>query len=304
MKCEEPFVMKGQAFPCGKCLPCLFRRRRIWAHRIMLEAAQYEANAFVTLTYSDDRLPLTSTDTPTLAPEHLRNFLKRLRKTINPVKIRFYAVGEYGDASERPHYHAAIFNFPTCERGRTRRTLGSNRPVWAGCCPKCELVGKQWGFGDVDLGTLETSSAQYVAGYVTKKMTTRTDPRLRGREPEFARMSNRPGIAADALWEIASTLMQFNLDTSQSDVPVTLRHGSRQLPLGRYLRRRLRKILGQEENTPAHILEKIKEEMRPLQQAAFDTSSPFAQAIKESSKGEIAKFHSRRNLFNKGNRHL
>lgn len=275
----------------------------------MLEAAQYESNAFVTLTYDDSKLPMSSRELPTLAPEHLRNFLKRLRKSVAPVRIRFYAVGEYGDESWRPHYHAALFNFPTCVRGRTlRRPESKNRALWSDCCVSCRLVGETWGKGDVDLGILEAASAQYVSGYVTKKMTRRDDFRLLGREPEFARMSNRPGIAFSALWEIADQILKYDLDKSlpQGDVPVTLRHGSRELPLGRYLRRKLRLLIGKEENTPAEALAIIEAEMSLMREAQFARKGRVSlkQTVLEASKGELARFHSRNNLYNKGNRHL
>lgn len=270
----------------------------------MLEATQYSDNAFVTLTYDEKSLPiLAPSGLSSLMPEHLRNFLKRLRKKVSPVRIRFYACGEYGETTERPHYHAALFNLPTCERGRTLRRVGSGRPLWAECCSVCLMVGETWGLGDVDLGILETASAQYVAGYVTKKMTHRQHPWLKGREPEFARMSNRPGIGADAMFEVADTLMRFSLDTRAGDVPVTLRHGSRELPLGRYLRRRLRKMIGKEENTPAEVLAEIAEAMRPLRETAFDASVSFASEIKKESKGQIARFHARNSIF-KGKKSL
>lgn len=85
---------------------------------------------------------------------------------------------------------------------------------------------------------------------MTKKMTSKDDPRLLGRHPEFGRMSNRPGIGAHAMHDLASTLLQFNLDHSQPDVPSALRHGTRMLPLGRYLRRKLRTLIGKDELAP------------------------------------------------------
>lgn len=286
--------MKGQGFPCGKCLPCLFNRRRMWTHRIMLEAAQYTDNTFATLTYADEHLPRTLGDLPTLAPEHTRNFLKRLRKSISPIKLRFYLAGEYGDETQRPHYHAALFNIPSCQRGTTG--FGMVNPDWSTCCAACKLVGENWGFGKIYLGSLETSSAQYVAGYVTKKMTMRTDPRLRGREPEYSRKSLKPGIGGDAMHEVASTFLQFNLETTQGDVPLTLRHGSRELPLGRYLRRRLRKLIGKDEKTPQQVLDLIKEEMRPVQEAAFNASVSYASALKKENAGHVAAALSRQSV--------
>lgn len=240
----------------------------------MLEAAQYSANAFVTLTYDDAFLPLTCTMLPTLVPEHPKNWLKRLRKHFPPEHVRFYLAGEYGDENFRPHYHVALFNVPTCARGRTRRRPGSSRPIWRGCCASCELVGETWGFGDVDLGILEDHSAQYVAGYVLKKMTHAQDPRLQGRYPEFSRQSNRNGgLGKDAMWEVASQLMRFNLDSTQVDVPSTLRHGAKERPLGRYLQQQLRKMIGKDEKAPEAIKQKYAAEMLPLRIAAKNSAS-------------------------------
>jgi len=162
------------------------------------------------------------------------------------------------------------------------------------------MVGSSWGFGDVDLGVLETSSAQYVAGYVTKKLTHSASSLLKGRHPEFSRMSNRPGIGGDALWEVADQWLRFNLENSQADVPSALAHGTRKLPLGRYLKRRLRKMVGRDEKTPQEILDQIKEEMRPVREAAFEASRSFAASIKEVNKGKIARVHARERLFKKG----
>lgn len=215
----------------------------------MLEAAQYTDNAFVTLTYAPEHEPALRS----LNPEHTRNWLKRLRFTLAPHRFRFYLVGEYGEKSQRPHYHAALFNVPTCTR------VGDvHRPPAHKCCDPCKLVQNSWPWGHVFLGSLETDSAQYVAGYVTKKMTAKDDPRLNGRHPEFSRQSNKNGgLGYAAMHELASQILALNLDTSQGDVPSSLRHGSRQLPLGRYLRRKLRLMIGKEENAPPEARAKI-----------------------------------------------
>ena len=88
--------------------------RSTWASRILLEASQHAESAFLTLTYSDGALEEKNVTTqwvrrtteglPTLTPRDLTLFMKRLREEIAPKKIRFYAVGEYGDQTERPHW--------------------------------------------------------------------------------------------------------------------------------------------------------------------------------------------------------
>jgi len=235
MLCEFPYVKgTGEAFPCGKCLPCLVRRKKLWTHRLMLESLTHSANAFVTLTYADEHLPKDLS----LDPATLTGFLKRLRSRISPQRIRFYAVGEYGDESQRPHYHALLFGYQSCLRGRS--IYSTRRPD---CCSSCDRIRDTWGLGYVGLGSVTPESVGYVVGYIVKNMRRTDDWRLKGRWPEFSRMSLRPGIGFGALDELTQTIMRYNLD----DEPVTtLRHGKSRRQLGRYLNRKLEQMLGQE----------------------------------------------------------
>lgn len=250
----------------------------------MLELAQHKDNSFLTLTYSDDFLPALGS----LEPKHLQLFLKRFRTTISPLKIRFYAVGEYGDASSRPHYHIAAFGYPPCAYGRSRYNQAGGRE---NCCHICDVVRDAWGMGQIDVGELTEQSAQYIAGYVTKKLTSaHWEPArfiLNGRHPEFSRQSRNPGIGHSALHEIASTLMQFNLEETQADVPSALRHGKRLLPLGQYMRRNLRKLVGKDENTPASEIQKLKEEMLPLQHASEINSTTTKEEVIKKYQGAV-----------------
>jgi len=99
---------------CGQCIHCRANRRREWVLRILLELEKHEFNTFLTLTYDDVHLP----GDQSLQPKHLTDFFKRLRKKVE-YPIRYYAVGEYGEETERPHYHIALFGHPNCKYGRT-----------------------------------------------------------------------------------------------------------------------------------------------------------------------------------------
>lgn len=306
MLCKNPFARGVHLFPCGQCMPCRINRRRLWTHRIMLETLNHGSNTFVTLTYSDENLPqarssklLSGGTKPSLAPEDLRNWLKRLRKAIEPVRIRYYAVGEYGDAGERPHYHAALFGYQSCRNGNTLRFRG--RPMAARCCASCRVVNETWGKGDVDLGSVETNSAQYLAGYTTKKLTRFDDPRLEGRHPEFARMSLRPGIGLNSLWEIADVMMSLGLDESEPDVPSGLRHGGRIWPLGRYLKTKLRTMIGKDGGVPDEVLQKIAEELLPLREAAKRSKEnpSFKAQVLEHFKQDVLNLETRSRVFKK-----
>lgn len=249
----------------------------------MLESGLQSDNTFFTLTYSEETLTMTNSSGSanmtvdqhaTLVKRDMQNWLKRFRKAIHPLKIRLVYVGEYGDQTHRPHYHGAVFGYPNCVRGKTRYLVGANRSQKS-CCPHCDLIMATWGRGHIMLGSLTAESAQYIAGYVTKKMTAKDDPRLLGRSPEFFQPSLNGAIGSAALWDVASTLLQFNLEQTEADVPVSLRHGSRQLPLGRTLRKKLRVMTGKDENAPQAAIDQYQERMRPLFEAARnDPSDP------------------------------
>lgn len=288
MLCSSPITVSGLGVVgCGQCIPCRINKRREWVGRLTLEAGLYADNAFVTLTYDDAHLPYTvgppvqgDTHRPTLVPKHLQDFLKRFRKKVSALdlQIRFYAVGEYGDDTERPHFHLALFNYPSCIYGQTRPKEN--------CCVYCNLVRETWGMGNVFLGSLEDSSMNYVAGYVLKKLTSKHDVRLNGRHPEFARMSLRPGIGADAMHDVASTVLEFNLVETQGDVPSALRHGKRIMPLGRYLRRHLRLLSTGDASAPEISQEYYKEEYKRLQALQMAAPANTKVSISEVKRRE------------------
>lgn len=238
-------------------------------NRMLLEASQHVDNAFITLTYSDETLPSSGS----LIPEHLTLFLKSLRKQLSPARVRYYAVGEYGTKTQRPHFHLALFGYPNCLRGSSRLGLKDEmvNDVLK-CCSNCDRIYQAWGRGGIYVGALEQKSAQYVAQYVMKKMTSMSDPRLNGRWPEFSRMSLKPGLGKLAMFDVANELLKYNLENTLDDVPVVLRHGKKMLPLGRYLRRELRKMIGRSPDAPEGALKKQQEEMLVLQILAKGSS--------------------------------
>lgn len=249
MLCKNPFMAGSTPYGCGQCLPCRISRKRIWTWRQYLESLQHSENCFVTLTYNDEALPPGHT----LVPAHLRNFLKRLRKALAPQRIRFFAVGEYGEAGTRginPHYHLSLFGVS----GRTD-VISPQRLVHYGVS---KIISDCWGHGLIYCAEFNELTAQYVAGYVTKKLTSKDDPKLQGRHPEFSRMSNQPGIGANTVKVLAE---QFRYGPGHEylekygDIPRSLKIGKRSIPLGRYLIHKLRVAVG---FTPEHIA-KIKQ---------------------------------------------
>lgn len=233
MNCLTP-VGHVKTFECGRCAPCLRYRRRVWTHRLILEAKQNACNTFVTLTYSQDNLPRGNT----LEPLHVQNWLKELRHAIEPQRIRFFLSGEYGEQTQRPHYHALLF--------------GLNPILAGGMDGNGGLVNKTWGMGHTSATPVSFNRIAYVAGYVDKKIDgkePKRDPRnkkfyIDGRYGQFTRMSLRKGIGYSTAPTIARLLQQGNAGTNyiqtNGDVPTALRHGKILLPLGRYLRGKIR----------------------------------------------------------------
>ncbi|QCQ84586.1 replication initiator protein [Blackfly microvirus SF02] len=166
--------------PCGTCIGCLMARRRQWAVRCMHEKRMHSASAFVTLTYAD--LPADGS----LRKEDLQLFMKRLRAR-RPTGLRFFACGEYGETTLRPHYHLLLFNTDFPDQ-RFYKSSPAGEPLYV----SAEL-SDLWPAGSNAVGALTFGSAAYVAGYVTKKITS---PLLVGAVPPFVVMSRRPGLGA------------------------------------------------------------------------------------------------------------
>lgn len=183
-----------QMVGCGTCLGCRSDQAREWAIRLTHEARHHDDAWFLTLTYDDEHIPpsgsLDARD-PTL-------FLKRLRRKYPGRRLSYYLCGEYGERTERPHYHAVLCGLPLLDRARLPDRTGV--PVWTS-----DTLGDTWGLGLHEFSSVTFGAAAYVAGYVRKKVRTRYDRTRWSRvDPatgelieiarEYSRMSRRPAI--------------------------------------------------------------------------------------------------------------
>lgn len=160
--------LKYQEVPCGKCMLCRIERTREWKNRLLLELDYWDEACFITLTYNEENLPMDHS----LDKKELQNFFKRLRRRLGDKKIKYYAVGEYGDLHHRPHYHAIIFG-----------------------CQNKEYIEDSWPFGFVQVGAVEHDSIQYVTGYIRKKLFGDMAKEVYGeRTPPFSNMSQGLGL--------------------------------------------------------------------------------------------------------------
>lgn len=219
---------------------------------MMLEASSHEQNSFLTLTYSPENLPAERVDKHgqiwaenSVDPSHVKKFIHNLRRQARKKgfgDVRYFACGEYGDDTGRPHYHLALFGFPPC-CGRGPTYIGRK---YVPCnCVNCDFLSKVWRKGHAVLLPLEPSSAAYIAGYVVKKLTKVddfTDEILQGRFPEFSRQSRNKGLGYQAISEFAEKLKPYVKE--RDDVPPYLVHDGKKWPLGRYLSNVLMEKLG------------------------------------------------------------
>lgn len=175
-------------FPCGGCVGCRIDRAKEWSVRCVLEASMYENNCFLTLTYDDDHLPPGGS----LNYRDLTLFLKRLRKKFNDQKIRYYAVGEYGEKLQRPHFHIIVFGFDFPDKRLFSRQRGN-------LLYRSASLESLWCNGYSTIGAVSLQSCAYVARYIQKKFLGSSAAKIDhygDKLPESARMSRRPGIAS------------------------------------------------------------------------------------------------------------
>lgn len=159
-------------------------------------------SCFLTLTYDDDKLPSDGS----LNKRHLQLFMKKVRKKYGS-GIRFYACGEYGDNTQRPHYHVLLFGFDFPDK-RFYKYNGREDRLYTSAS-----LEKLWSFGLCVIGDVTFDSAAYVARYIVKKITgdaaeqhymrRAVDGSLYQLAPEFVNMSRRPGIGYEAYRKFA-----------------------------------------------------------------------------------------------------
>lgn len=177
---------------CGQCIGCRLERSREWALRIVQEATLHPANSFVTLTYDNRHIP----EHASLRKKHLQDFMKRIRFS-SDVPLRYYACGEYGTETKRPHYHICLFGTDFHEdRVQYKRTPDGHELF------NSKTLSDRWTFGHSVIADLNFETAAYTARYVTKKISGPSAQEHYGlREPEFSLMSRRPGIGTGWLLE-------------------------------------------------------------------------------------------------------
>lgn len=179
------------SIPCGQCIGCRLDRARQWAVRIGQETQMHDVSCFLTMTYDDLHLPPATLPGGSLVKKHVQDFFKRLRFSLLPDKIRYFVCGEYGEKSNRAHYHAIVFGYwPSDAKCHGKAKCGE--PLFVSS--RLESI---WGFGFCAFGKVTFESAEYVAKYTLNAVTGEyRDAVYLDKVPPFCTMSRRPGIGA------------------------------------------------------------------------------------------------------------
>ncbi len=145
--------------PCGQCTGCKITKSKEWAIRCVHEQQMHTENDFITLTYNNENLPQYGS----LMKHHFQDFMKRLRRSIEPKKVRFFMCGEYGEQFARPHYHAIIFGHSFSDRIHFNTINGQKLYI-------SETLDDLWRKGYCSVGNVTFESCAYVARYLMKKI--------------------------------------------------------------------------------------------------------------------------------------
>lgn len=202
-------VTEFTEIPCGQCLGCRLEYSRQWANRCMLELEDHDSSYFVTLTYDPDHVHYSYTcdhstgevnqEVMTLCKRDFQLFMKRLRKALPDQKLRYFACGEYGSKTFRPHYHAIIFGLKLNDlKFYKRQSLNGLSYNYY----NSETLDRAWSIdgvkiGYVVVGKVTWETCAYTARYIMKKQkgegaSVYSDFNI---EPPFSLMSRKPGIA-------------------------------------------------------------------------------------------------------------
>lgn len=186
--------------PCGKCVGCRLDYSRRWADRMLIEFSENNFKAlFVTLTYNNEHIPFAidpDSDLPvgfSLCKRDFQLFNKRLRKHFSEKTLRFFACGEYGSTTLRPHYHVIFFGLSLSDFSDCR-PVGINelkQPYFTS-----SVFEHIWSNGFVCLADCSYNTFAYVTRYNLKKVFGDNILPTPFSEPSFLLMSRRPGIAS------------------------------------------------------------------------------------------------------------
>lgn len=189
---RNPRTRKFVTVSCRKCHNCRLQRQSDLEFQCLMSLLQgYKYGtgaAFVTLTYNNDNVPLVLNEDGkyyySLKKSDFNNFWVKVRsfyRSKNMYVPQFCACGEYGDSTERPHYHILVF--------------GSNNLEFSSIAKMC-WKSKNGVKGLIDSRPLRQGAIRYVIDYILKEddKTFKSSYDDLGLERPFLRHSTRLGL--------------------------------------------------------------------------------------------------------------
>lgn len=213
--CVSPIILKDEKrisiyatnkVPCGKCYECMQSRQISWLFRLINELKVANNAYFITLTYDDECLTFSEDNQMNLDYKDVQRFHKKYRSAykrkfgINS-KLKYFAVGEYGEKTQRPHYHIIAFNIDL------------------------ELYLKTWEYGHTHSGTVTENSIMYTLKYCLKRSQKIRKNDLRN--PEKALISRGIGV---------NFLTKEMIQYFQNNITRNARYKGKSINLPRYYR--------------------------------------------------------------------
>ena len=257
--CISPVSLKDDKYnrkvaryvPCGKCHECLRIRMDEWTWRMWIEAKHSDSCHFITLTYANEEdMEMVDSDTGELYERvliysDLKKFLQRLQKrqayynsklkdedTLKGLKrvykpIRYFACGEYGSKTGRPHFHAIIYN---CSPKILDEICQIQETTEDGTVLQSISPKSIWPHGYASISQYNVRRLAYTVKYVMKSTDEKFYAHLPKNFHPKAVMSKNPVIGAAFLKE-----KKYYQDNNKQEV---LHPNGKKFPMPRYFRDR------------------------------------------------------------------
>lgn len=244
MQCAHTITLKnGNVVPCGKCPSCLANERTEWIFRLKQEYKASSFSLFVTLTYDDEHLPFGYN----VNKRDVQLFLKRFRKQLGKIKLRYYIVSEYGDHTFRPHYHGLFF-FDSL--------FDDKRKLY-------DIIIDSWQNGFCSFGDVEEGSIVYCTKYCLKRSQLPS-----GREKPFRLVSKMNGGLG---YYYIDSLGSWHVDSQNY---ITVFDGGSRSRMPRYYKTLLQKA------NPDYLRVRERDKEEFYNNALVDSQKAFADFIK------------------------
>lgn len=214
---------RAELTSCGHCIACRLSKAHDWSVRGMLELYCHEKASFITLTYSDAHLPQNLS----LQKKEFSDWVKRFREDLRQkgIFVRVLGSGEYGDKTNRPHYHAIIYGYDFPDRKPLYRVKGIQYYT-------SPLLSKKWTFGNHIIGEANKTTIAYCCKYILKKITGNKAAEHYGdRQPEFPYYPKNPALGREFFEKFTSDFYPKNFISIEG----------KKTPIPRYFYKRLEK---------------------------------------------------------------